>query len=144
MDEQAGHILFYGSLRRGEPAFERLELGRRLAFVRPVRFEGAMYDLGDYPGVVLEPSVGRVHGELHRILDASAIADLDDYELFRPTDLKPYDPVANSGSLFVRKAIRIGAELAYVYVLNLAPGPYPRVPGGDWLRRQARRRTAPS
>ena len=131
--EEVDYILFYGSLRRGEATFEQLNLGRRLEFVRPVRIAGALYDLGDYPGLVLG-ALGQVKGELYRILDPAVLAELDDYELYRPDDPAPYDAAKGTGSLYLRQAIGVGTTSAFVYVLNVPPTG-PRIPGGDWRKR---------
>ncbi len=139
MTDEPDHIVFYGSLRRGEANFERLGLGRRLGFVRPARIDGALYDLGDYPGLVIEAR-GQVQGELYRILDPSVLADLDAYELFRPGDPAPFHRATGRGSLYLRTAIPVGADRAFVYVLNGLPRSAPRVTGGDWLRHKALRR----
>ncbi len=93
------HLVLYGSLRRHEPAFDTLGLARSLGFVRRVRFPGRMYDLGDFPGVIL--AAGRVQGEL-----------------YRPGDRRPYDAHADRGSLFLRQVRRIRGVRAYVYLYN--------------------------
>ena len=135
MSNEPGHVVFYGSLRRGGGALESLDLRRSLAFVRAVRFRGTLYDLGDYPGLALEPALGWVTGELFRILDPSALAALDAYEQCRPDDPSPYDPQTGQGSLYRREVIRVGADSAFVYVLNSAATGRRRIVSGDWLRR---------
>jgi hypothetical protein len=82
----------------------------------------------------------RMRAELHRILDPSALAILDDYELYRPGDVRPYDPASDRGSLYIRRTLRLGAASAFIYELNIAPGAHPRVPGGDWLTYLAKQR----
>ncbi len=110
------HLVLYGSLRRHEPAFDTLGLARSLGFVRRVRFPGRMYDLGDFPGVIL--AAGRVQGELHFVRRMSVLATLDAFELYRPGDRRPYDAHADRGSLFLRQVRRIRGVRAYVYLYN--------------------------
>jgi gamma-glutamylcyclotransferase (GGCT)/AIG2-like uncharacterized protein YtfP len=129
------HLVLYGSLRAGQPSFARLGLGRRLKRLGPVRFRGRMYDLGDYPGVVLAPGAGLVCAELHRITDPGLLTELDAFELYRPNDPGPYDPSTGQGSLFVRETIRLGGVGAQVYLYNGVRGRSepPIIASGDWL-----------
>lgn len=60
------HIVLYGSLRGGQPPFRRFDLERRLAALGQVRLRGVLYDLGAYPGAVLERAHGRFVGGLVR------------------------------------------------------------------------------
>jgi gamma-glutamylcyclotransferase (GGCT)/AIG2-like uncharacterized protein YtfP len=132
MEEPADHIVLYGSLRRGEASYRRLGLERRLAFVRPVRFAGVLYDLGDYPGAALGGD-GWIVGELYRIVDRSVLADLDAFECFDPEDPSPYDASAGTGSLYLRKLVAAGRVRAYVYEPNPDGRDHPVIPSGDWL-----------
>ncbi len=77
-----------------------------------------MYDLGDYPGVVLSPTGGVVEAELYRIDRHLILQTLDDFELYRPGEPGPYDPCAGRGSLFVRRPIVANGVRAYLYVWN--------------------------
>jgi gamma-glutamylcyclotransferase (GGCT)/AIG2-like uncharacterized protein YtfP len=115
--------VLYGSLRRGQPEFLRRRLARRLTYLRTVRLRGVMYDLGDYPGVVLGPGAGLVVGELHRIEDPDLLPELDAFEHYRPDD---------PASLFVRRTIRVGGLDAEIYLYNGGPASA-AVVSGDWL-----------
>ena len=72
-------LFVYGQLRRGEIGYERLGLAERTAWLGPARVKGALYDLGDYPGLVIGGD-GIVHGELLAFDDPALWAVLDDYE----------------------------------------------------------------
>ena len=131
------HLILYGSLRRGQPSFHELRLDTRLRFMRMVRFAGALYDLGDYPGLLLEPARGEVVGELHLVRDASVMADLDEFEIARPDEPQPYDPRTGRGSLYRRRTLRVGDVEADIYVFNAAlPPAAPVIVSGDWLKRR--------
>ena len=136
------HLLLYGSLRRGEANFDTLDLGKALHFIRTVKFPGRMYDLGDYPGVVLDRPNGLIVGELFAVIDPRVIARLDAFEGYRAKDRRPYDPVTRRGSLYLRKALQIDQIEAHIYVFNGLPArlkSVPRVPTGEWLKHRRTR-----
>lgn len=121
-------LLLYGSLRRGEPMFDRLGLSDALEFVAPAAFAGELYDLGDYPGAL--PGDGMVSGELYRIRDPGILEALDRYEEFYVR--KPED------SLFLRRAVSIpGQGEAWVYFYNGSPDGQRRIASGDWRKRRS-------
>jgi gamma-glutamylcyclotransferase (GGCT)/AIG2-like uncharacterized protein YtfP len=94
---------------------------------------GRLYDLGDYPGVVLDAAgEERVFGELAELPgDAALWARLDRYEGF--------DPQRPETSLFRRVRCRAeGSEHAgeaWIYVCGREPGPERLLPGGRWRPR---------
>lgn len=130
------HLLLYGSLRRGEPGARTLGLEGRLGFVRAVTIRGRLYDLGDYPGLILEPPASPVRAELFVIRDPGVTTELDAFEGFRADDPAPYDPATGRGSPYLRQSLRAGGAQAWIYVLNLAtpPGPETLIRSGDWVR----------
>lgn len=81
--DQSELLFVYGTLRSdsGHPMHEVLARGAVL--VGRGRVEGAIVDLGEYPGLVLERA-GTVDGELWRVRDASLWATLDAYEGIGP------------------------------------------------------------
>src|SRR5688500_20118782 len=69
-------IFVYGTLKR-RGSGRRHDLLRGARFVTSASITGELYDLGEYPGVVREPSTrGRVFGELYEIPAADARAAL--------------------------------------------------------------------
>lgn len=117
---RVSHIAFYGSLRRGFAKHAELGLASALQFLGRRAIEGTVVDLGAYPGLVAGSGV--VDVELYRILDATVLERIDEYEAYDPAD---------PASLFVRKAVRVprasgsgAAEcLAWVYFFNGAAEP---------------------
>ena len=91
-----------------------------------------MYDLGDYPGVVLSPSGGTIQAELHRIDRNSILTVLDDFERFRPAEPEPFDRRTGRGSLYVRKAILAADVRAWVYLWNGPTAGARQIAAGDW------------
>ena len=125
------HIVFYGSLRRNEPAHGRLGLRRALRFAARVRIPGRLFDFGDYPG--LRPGSGQVEAELFHILDPAVLDRLDAFELYRSADARTYSAATGAGSLFLRRAIEVGNVLAFAYFYNgRARGLW--IPSGRWRR----------
>lgn len=145
------HVAVYGTLMSGvtdqlaDPLLRaEAEQARRLLgrCVGPCDIPGKLYDLGQYPGLVLD-SDAAVKGELYELpfgeLDSEGlarfrevIAVLDAYE--------GYDPDNLDKSEYVRRYIKLRRPAdtsAWVYVLN-TPGPAEALtplPSGDWRQR---------
>ena len=115
----------YGTLMRTFGGFERLGVADRLSVVGTCRFEGRLYDLGQFPGAV--PSDGIVHGDLFRLRDPQVWSVLDRYE--------GYDADREEASLFVRRRVDLqepSDQTAWVYWFSGDPSGSPLVPSGDW------------
>lgn len=123
-------LAVYGLLRPGGGGLESLGLTRVVKLVGPCRIPGALYDLGDYPGLV--HGEGEVAGALLRILDAGAGPMLDAYEDF--------DRTAPDTSLYVRERVRLSAPrlTAWVYVWRTGLDERSAIPSGDWFARRGR------
>lgn len=69
---------------------------RQLGRVGPATTKGCLYDLGEYPGAIIDPSAKTlIYGEVYQLpLDKDLLSKLDLYEEYYPS--KPQD------SLFVR------------------------------------------
>jgi len=117
-------IATYGTLMRSFGRQEALGVADALTYVSDCRFAGELYDLGRFPGAV--PGPGTVYGELFRLEDPAAQAQLDRYEA--------YDPDRTAASLFVRRRVSLAKpeETAWIYWYNDDPEDAPRVPSGDW------------
>lgn len=111
--------------------------------MRQVTFTGTLYDLGDFPGVVLEPATGTVHGELYAVSDRALFDDLDDFEQFRPHAPEPFNPRTGLGSLYLRRSLALDGLSAEIYLWNLAGdriAPGPIIASGDWIKHRRGRR----
>ncbi len=93
----AEYVAFYGSLMKDQRAQEQLLIVGKLKFVGSCLIPGALYDLGEYPGLVKGESA--VRGELYKITDPSVFIKLDEYEEFNRTDPEQ--------SLFARRGVRL-------------------------------------
>jgi gamma-glutamylcyclotransferase (GGCT)/AIG2-like uncharacterized protein YtfP len=116
-------LFLYGTLRPDRAPAEIAPVARRLAPMAHGTIQARLYDLGAYPGVILDDdALTPVPGQIFRVPDAATLAALDRYE-----DYRPADPAA---SLFLRtKAVVTlddgSCQTCWVYVYN---GPPPRDP----------------
>lgn len=115
------YLFLYGTLLSGNLSEEAAEIVRQLRPVAPAHVAGRLYDLGEYPGAVIDQSAETsIKGELFELPnDDSVLRTLDAYEEFDRNDWK--------NSLFVRA--RAVAKLAdgrrvncWIYVYNQDPG----------------------
>jgi gamma-glutamylcyclotransferase (GGCT)/AIG2-like uncharacterized protein YtfP len=111
------HLFVYGTLHPDRAPAEIAATVRQLTLIGPGTIRGRLYDLGDYPGVVIHPTHNEeIPGEIFALPeDPAALTTLDRYEDFRPTD-----PV---GSLFIRSectvALPDGNNIAcWIYLYN--------------------------
>jgi gamma-glutamylcyclotransferase (GGCT)/AIG2-like uncharacterized protein YtfP len=73
------HLVFvYGSLRRGGAG--AMSIGFPEAkFIAGAKVSGSLYDLGDYPGLLVDESNSSVTGEVYEV-DDEVLSKLDDFE----------------------------------------------------------------
>ncbi len=124
-------LFVYGTLL---PAHAPAEIAHAVSKLRPIGegfVNGVLYDLGEYPGVVLDPSSQhRRAGTVFQLPDdPSILRTLDAYEEF--------DPDAPGSSLFLRVlhpvALAKGGTLqCWIYVYNRDPGSAPIFPDGKF------------
>lgn len=92
---QKSFIFFYGTLMRcfgALKAFDPAE--KKFEFIGEGFVYGKLYDLGAYPAVILGGET-KVFGEIFRVKDLTALAELDFYEGFNPEEIEE--------SLYVRR-----------------------------------------
>jgi gamma-glutamylcyclotransferase (GGCT)/AIG2-like uncharacterized protein YtfP len=111
-----GLLFIYGTLHPDRAPAEIADAARGLRPVGPGTIRGKLYDLGEYPGVMLDPSTSEtIHGEVFAVPDAETLARLDRYEDYRPED------ASNSLFLRVQTTVTLDAgstEVCWVYVYN--------------------------
>ena len=118
-------LVLYGSLMRGLGAMDRLGVGGGLRFVGPCTCTGALFDLGDHPGLCRGQD--RIVAELYAILDPSVVETLDAFE--------DYVPGRPDDSLYLRERTRLvepAGTIAWIYRYNQTPPARRRVASGDW------------
>lgn len=127
------HLFLYGTLISSEAPKEIASIVKRFRRVGSGHVRGKLYDFGEFPGAVLDPSSRTIiHGELVALPPEEQILEaLDRYEEFDPSDPKR--------SLFVRKKAKIqmadgSSREGWIYVYNRHPGNAKLLRGGDYLR----------
>jgi gamma-glutamylcyclotransferase (GGCT)/AIG2-like uncharacterized protein YtfP len=128
------HFLFaYGTLQAGLAPPEIAPLVDHLRSLGDGSLLGTLYDLGTYPGLVIDSSAADpVYGTVYELPDDPRILRaLDDYEGFSPE--------AQDSSLFVRRTrvvtLRQGTKLnCWVYIYNRSPGSAKIVANGRFAK----------
>ena len=84
MNEQPIHLFVYGTLRPGAAPPEIAHVARTLKFVSDATVRGRLYELGDYPGLILDdsPDAPLIPGDIVVVPDDATLAALDAYEGF--------------------------------------------------------------
>ena len=125
----SAYLFVYGTLQLARVPGEIAQVVSRLRPIGKGYANGVLYDLGEYPGAVLDPdSKSRIAGTVFQLPDdPNVLSTLDAYEEF--------DPDAPGTSLFIRVshpvALSTGGTLqCWVYVYNRNPGSSPIFSGG--------------
>lgn len=127
------YLFLYGTLLQGNsPDKEIARIVKRLPRVGAASVRGRLYDFGDFPGAVVDPSSNSfVRGELVELPDDdnNILQALDKYEEF--------DSANPQKSLFVRSKVDIKTAdgrliEGWIYVYNKNPGDAPLIRGGNY------------
>lgn len=98
-----------------------------MELIGKARARGSLFDLGHYPGLVVEDSGSVVYGELYEATPR-ALSLLDRFERYDSSSLKE--------SLYIRCRVRLIEPnvTAWVYIYNQPVLGCPRIDGGEWLK----------
>ena len=127
-------VFTYGTLLRGESRAAAFDDDRHTTVAG--RVPGRLFDLGEYPGLVPEPSRRAwVAGEIRGPVDAGLLGSLDEIEEFPGYDV--------ADGLYRRRIVDVetggrATTRAWIYVLGDA-GEAPLIAGGDWRAHRRRR-----
>ena len=138
-------LFVYGTLRMGagHPMYDWLTAHCR--YREMGSFQGCMFDVGEYPAVVADPSSeGWVKGEIYTVLTPELLFPrLDRYE--GCTNIAPTGAMGSNArevphSLYVRVKAPVtlenGGDIeAWIYLYNRPTGHLRSIPGGDYLKR---------
>ena len=126
------NLFLYGTLLPSEAPKEIASIVRRFRRLGPAHVRGRLYDLGEFPGAVLDSSSRTIiHGELVALpSDGEILEALDRYEEFDPSNPKK--------SLFLRKKTKVymangSSREGWIYVYNRHPAKAKLVGGGDYI-----------
>ncbi|MEE8433191.1 MAG: gamma-glutamylcyclotransferase family protein [bacterium] len=135
-------LFVYGTLRMGagHPMYDWLTAHCR--YLEMGSFQGRMFDVGEYPAVVADPSPqGWVTGEIYTVLTPELLFPrLDRYE--GCTNIIPIGAKGSDDprSLYLRVKAPVAPEgggciEAWIYLYNRPTGHLTIIPGGDYLNR---------
>lgn len=125
-------IFVYGSLRKGFSSPAREVLDNHTEFINKARFQGKLFKIDWYPGVVpSEDEDDIVYGEVYKIINREEVlSKLDHYEGCSPSDPKPH--------AFVRKEMPVvlnNKEItAWIYLFDLPVDDMIQIRSGDYLK----------
>ena len=108
-------LFIYGTLHPDRAPAEIAAAARRLVPHAHGTIRARLYNLGAYPGAILDDQAPPLHGELFTVPDDETLARLDRYE-----DYCPADP---ANSLFLREKAIVtlddgSHQTCWVYVYN--------------------------
>jgi gamma-glutamylcyclotransferase (GGCT)/AIG2-like uncharacterized protein YtfP len=116
------HLVFvYGTLRRDGARAMSIRFPNS-KFVADAKVSGSLYDLGEYPGLILCESNSLVIGEVYEV-DDEVLNELDDFE-------------ASSHYWRKQAEVSLGAQrtLCWTYEPNLESySPRTLITSGDWI-----------
>jgi len=108
-------LFIYGTLHPDRAPVEIASAARRLQLRARGTIRARLYNLGAYPGAILDDAAPEIPGEVFLVPDDATLAALDAYEDFRPDD--------PTSSLFLRTKAAVtlddgSSQLCWVYVYN--------------------------
>jgi gamma-glutamylcyclotransferase (GGCT)/AIG2-like uncharacterized protein YtfP len=116
------HFVFvYGTLRRGSAGSMSIRFPNS-KFIAEAKVNGSLYDLGPYPGLLLNQSNSPVMGEVYEV-DDNLLNQLDEFE-------------ASSNYLRRQVEISIGAQRTKCWTYEPNPDYYrlhKLITSGDWI-----------
>ena len=126
------YLFVYGTLRRDCGNDLHRLIARNSDYIGMATFQGQMYHVADYPGIVTsENAADQVVGELYLLSKTIKLLNvLDEYEEFDAEDL--------TASLFVRNKVDVNLKgkiiSSYAYLYNRPVNSLKRITSGDFLK----------
>jgi pyruvate carboxylase len=126
------YLFVYGTLRRDCGNDLHRLIARNSDYIGMATFQGQMYHVADYPGIVSSDNAAdQVVGELYLLSKTIKLLNvLDEYEEFDSEDL--------TASLFVREKVDVNLKgkviSSYAYLYNRPVNSLKRITSGDFLK----------
>jgi gamma-glutamylcyclotransferase (GGCT)/AIG2-like uncharacterized protein YtfP len=130
MIEKSDYLFVYGTLLDEQNEFA-IYLKKNCCYYSKGRFQGRLYDFGEYPGAIAEENcTNYVYGSIIRLKNISKdLKYLDDYEGFGEEQEQP--------NLFVRTTVEVETESGkincWVYLYNLRVDGFKVIESGDYI-----------
>ncbi|MEA5260016.1 pyruvate carboxylase [Arcicella aquatica] len=124
-------LFVYGTLRKDFGNELHKLITRNSEFIGMATYQGKMYNIGEYPGIVpSEDESSKVVGELYKLSNSiRLIRILDEYEEFYPENI--------AESVFVRKSISVSIDgkdyESYSYLYNRPTDGLAEITSGNFL-----------
>ncbi|GAA4908454.1 gamma-glutamylcyclotransferase family protein [Mucilaginibacter defluvii] len=129
MNDNACLLFVYGTLLVKHNQFAAY-LQRHCTFISKGRTRGTLYDVGEYPGAIIDDSGGYVYGSIYSIYKPDEVLPiLDEYEGISPNDLQPHEYVR----LLTPVETDSGLTNCWVYAYNWPVDGLKIIDGGDYL-----------
>jgi gamma-glutamylcyclotransferase (GGCT)/AIG2-like uncharacterized protein YtfP len=122
-------LFVYGSLLNADNEFAAY-LNSNAVLLGTGIFKGKLYDIGEYPGAVIDPDGNyKISGNIYKLNNPqAALKILDDYEGFGDKQEHP--------NLFVRKSLPVetinGTVYCWVYLYNLPVDDLKQITSGNY------------
>lgn len=115
-------LFVYGTLRQGNTNDMATYLANHALFVAGGWFQGQMYQISYYPGVIASDNAhDRVYGEVYRLHDArAALAVLDDYEECSSLHTHPTEYIRTQVKIQAIDGTTLESVWIYIYQRNVA------------------------
>jgi len=122
------YLFVYGTLLQPGNQFAGY-LSRHCTFIANGKVNGVLYDIGEYPGLIVNGGESFVYGSVYRIDKDELLKKIDAYEGYGPDEEEP--------NLYIRTMLSIlttnGSINAWVYIYNHPVDCLPRIPSGNYL-----------
>jgi len=129
-EEKCSYLFVYGTLMDESNPYGAY-LKENSSLLAEGKFKGELYDIGNYPGAILNPdAAGFVHGSIFTLDDpAPVLSELDEYEGYGEAFLQPNE--------FIRAVITVetskGPVNCWVYLYNRPIKPSQRIQSGKYI-----------
>ncbi|MGZ4960317.1 MAG: gamma-glutamylcyclotransferase family protein [Methylomonas sp.] len=130
--KKSDYLFVYGTLRQGPRNEMHQLLVRHARYVGKATFQGKLYKVDGYPGVVPSPNPADiVYGEVYRLLQPSLVlAELDAYEECSPGFPEPTEYKRCKEMITLQSGDRIDA---WMYIYNHPIANLHLIGSGDFL-----------
>lgn len=122
-------LFVYGTLLQPGNHFADY-LASHCSFIIDGKLKGILYDIVDYPGLIIDDDAGYVFGVVYKIDQPTVLQELDIYEGVGDDDEQP--------NLYLRQLHKIetqkGKISAWVYIYNRTVAGYTPIQSGNYIQ----------